>query len=100
MAPGAAAEFVANNRVCVMDASGRVGSSLVDRLLQRGYTVHAAVQSQGGGDDVQRNQNEKLRIFQADPFDYQSVVDALKGCSALFYTFEPARGHAIYDVCP
>ena len=33
--------------VCVMDASGELGSTLVERLLQRGYTVHAVVQSQG-----------------------------------------------------
>jgi nucleoside-diphosphate-sugar epimerase len=28
-----------------MDASGSLGFSLVERLLQRGYTVHAAVQN-------------------------------------------------------
>ena len=33
--------------VCVMDASGHLGFSLVQRLLQRGYTVHASVQSYG-----------------------------------------------------
>ncbi|KAE8077502.1 hypothetical protein FH972_016061 [Carpinus fangiana] len=31
--------------VCVLDASGRLGSSLVQHLLHRGYTVHAAVQN-------------------------------------------------------
>ena len=36
-----------SNTVCVMDASGRLGSTLVERLLQRGYTVHAAVQHHG-----------------------------------------------------
>ena len=33
--------------VCVMDASGRLGSSIVHRLLQRGYSVHAALQNHG-----------------------------------------------------
>ncbi|KAL2921448.1 Cinnamoyl-CoA reductase-like SNL6 [Bienertia sinuspersici] len=32
-------------KVCVMDASGSLGSSLVNTLLQRGYFVHAAIQS-------------------------------------------------------
>ncbi|KAM1029878.1 hypothetical protein ACFX14_042362 [Malus domestica] len=31
--------------VCVMDASGRLGSTLVHRLLHRGYAVHAALQT-------------------------------------------------------
>lgn len=36
-----------SNKVCVMDAAGHLGSGLVERLLRRGYTVHAAVQKQG-----------------------------------------------------
>lgn len=35
------------NTVCVMDASGQLGTTLVQRLLQRGYTVHASVQTHG-----------------------------------------------------
>lgn len=34
-----------SNTVCVMDASTRLGSSLVKRLLTNGYTVHAATQN-------------------------------------------------------
>lgn len=33
--------------VCVMDASGHLGTTLVQRLLNMGYTVHAAVQNHG-----------------------------------------------------
>ena len=36
-----------SNTVCVMDASGLLGSTLVRRLLHRGYIVHAAVQPHG-----------------------------------------------------
>ncbi|KAK9275728.1 hypothetical protein L1049_022996 [Liquidambar formosana] len=87
------------NTVCVMDASGRLGSSLVERLLQRGYTVHAAVQNHG---DVQSFNglscdNKKLKIFHSDPFDYHSIIGALRGCSGLFYTFEPPQDQPIYD---
>ncbi|KAA3469238.1 cinnamoyl-CoA reductase 1-like [Gossypium australe] len=89
-----------HEKVCVMDASGRLGSTLVERLLERGYTVHAAVQ--GHVDDLKLNgvateREKKLKIFYADPFDYQSITDALKGCSGLFYAFEPPQDHPAYD---
>lgn len=42
---------------------------------------------------------KKLRVFPADPLDYHSIMDALKGCSALFYSFEPPSDHPNYDVC-
>lgn len=98
MAPAAAGS------VCVMDASTQLGSSLVERLLRRGYTVHAVVQ--GHGDDhllLSSNrvafENKKLKIFQSDPFDYHSIIDALKGCSGLFYSFQPPLDHPTYDEC-
>ncbi|XVE65311.1 hypothetical protein DITRI_Ditri07aG0170800 [Diplodiscus trichospermus] len=89
-----------HEKVCVMDASGRLGSTLVERLLQRGYTVHAAVQGRHG--DLKFNngvasENKKLKVFHADPFDYQSITDALKGCSGLFYAFEPPEDQPTYD---
>ncbi|KAF5206493.1 Cinnamoyl-coa reductase protein [Thalictrum thalictroides] len=94
MAP---AMFETSKKVCVMDASGYLGSSLVDKLIQRGYTVHAAVQDHG---DLQvlkglSCDKKKLRIFQADPLDYHSIIDALRDCSALFYSFEPPRDQPI-----
>ncbi|KAL3497815.1 hypothetical protein ACH5RR_040547 [Cinchona calisaya] len=99
MAPAAAFHHHGSQTVCVMDASGRLGSTLVERLLKRGYTVHAAVQTQG--DLVSFNEvasdNKNLKIFHSDPFDYHSVIDALKGCSGLFYSFEPPQDHSTYD---
>uniref|UniRef100_A0A2P2KCR3 NAD(P)-binding domain-containing protein n=1 Tax=Rhizophora mucronata TaxID=61149 RepID=A0A2P2KCR3_RHIMU len=96
MAP--AAFYHTTNTVCVMYASGNLGSSLVNRLLQRGYTVHAAVQNHG---DLELSglpaDNKDLKIFYADPFDYKSIVDALSGCSGLFYAFEPPKDHPTYD---
>ncbi|KAJ4829395.1 hypothetical protein Tsubulata_014539 [Turnera subulata] len=96
MAP--AAFHYPSNTVCVMDASGKLGSSLVKKLLQRGYTVHATVQNHG---DLQLSdvacENKKLKIFYADPFDYKSIIDAMRGCSGLFYTFEPPKDQPHYD---
>ncbi|OIW10672.1 hypothetical protein TanjilG_16044 [Lupinus angustifolius] len=84
--------------VCVMDASGQLGFSLVQRLLHRGYTVHASVQKHG--EEMLNGisaDHSKLKIFRSDPFDYHSIVDALKGCSGLFYSFEPPLDHPNYD---
>ncbi|EOY10142.1 NAD(P)-binding Rossmann-fold superfamily protein, putative [Theobroma cacao] len=85
--------------VCVMDASGHLGSALVHLLLHRGYTVHAAVQHHGefqsfGGLPCS---NEKLKVFHADLFDYHSITNALEGCCGLFYCFEPPSDHSTYD---
>ncbi|MCD7463169.1 hypothetical protein HAX54_050085 [Datura stramonium] len=86
------------NTVCVMDASSRLGTKLVKRLLKRGYTVHAAVQYHGEtslkGIECEE---KKLKIFESDPFDYHSILDALKGCSGLFYSFQPPPDYPTYD---
>lgn len=84
-----------SKNVCVMDASGFLGSNLVDALIQRGYTVHAAVQNHG---DLQQHDKKNLRVFQSDPLDYRSIIQAIKGCSALFYSFElPPDQALIFD---
>lgn len=86
-----------------MDASGSLGSELVKSLLQKGYLVHAAVQSHSHGElqnmNVQCNfdNNKNLEIFHADLLDYHSILDTLSGCSTLFYTFEPPVEHPVYD---
>ncbi|KDP39532.1 hypothetical protein JCGZ_02552 [Jatropha curcas] len=98
MAP--AASFNESSKtICVMDASGCLGTNLVLRLLHRGYTVHAAVQNHGNlkyFEELSRN-SKKLRVFYSDPFDYQSIMDALKGCYGLFYSFEPPSDQPNYD---
>lgn len=85
-------------RVCVMDAGGSLGSALVHRLLQRGYFVHAAIHTNV---EIQFGESMKLRVFQTDPLDYHSIVEALEGCCGLFYSFEPPSesesDHPSYD---
>ncbi|KAL8141759.1 hypothetical protein V2J09_014791 [Rumex salicifolius] len=101
MAPASFLPF--SNTVCVMDASGQLGQSVVERLLQRGYCVHAAVQTQGEIAEKLKKMGEsesvkeRLKVFRSDPFDYQSIVDALRGCSALIYSFEPPIDQPFYD---
>ncbi|KAG8381682.1 hypothetical protein BUALT_Bualt06G0146900 [Buddleja alternifolia] len=93
-----------SKRVCVMDASGRLGSALVHRLLHRGYSVHAALHNHHEVESYKRqywsdheNNNSKLRVLDSDPLDYQSIMEALKGCCALFYSFELPSDHPTYD---
>ncbi|XP_068326384.1 cinnamoyl-CoA reductase-like SNL6 [Pyrus communis] len=97
MAPAAASDS-SNRAVCVMDALGHLGTSLAERLLPKGYTVHAALQKHGesrlGGISFDK---KKLKVFNLDPFDYRSILDALKGRSGLFYSFEPPQDQPNYD---
>ncbi|OIT22355.1 PREDICTED: cinnamoyl-CoA reductase-like SNL6 isoform X2 [Nicotiana attenuata] len=89
------------NIICVMDASSRLGTKLVKRLLNRGYTVHAAVQNHGESTlslkGIECDKKKKLKIFESDPFDYHSLLAALKGCSGLFYSFHPPSDYPTYD---
>lgn len=59
-----------------------------------------------GGEEVLASLNgilewenkEKVKVFELDLFDYHSIVDALKGCCGLFYSFQPPLDHSTYDV--
>lgn len=88
-----------SNTICVMGSSTQFGSSLIIRLLEKGFTVHAAIQNHG--DEVELMSicdKKRLKVFCLDLFDYHSIIDALKGCSCLFYSFEPPKDHStIYD---
>ncbi|XP_022881091.1 cinnamoyl-CoA reductase-like SNL6 [Olea europaea var. sylvestris] len=43
------------------------------------------------------NENKKLRVFDLDPLDYHSIMEALKGCYGLFYSFELPSDNPTYD---
>ncbi|XP_022927939.1 cinnamoyl-CoA reductase-like SNL6 [Cucurbita moschata] len=86
-----------NNVVCVMDASTPLGIALVDRLLHLKFTVHAAIHSSISEFMFNGYDNKSLKIFHSDPFDYHSIVDALRGCCGLFYTFDPPRHQPTFD---
>lgn len=90
MAPSSP-QHTCNNAVCVMDASTHLGAALVDRLLRLGFFVHAAVHTNVGEFMFNNgcHNNKKLKIFHSDPFDYVTILDALRGCCGLFYTFDP-----------
>ncbi|CAN6486641.1 unnamed protein product [Victoria cruziana] len=98
MAP--AADPAAPKSVCVMDASGYLGSRIVSHLLRKGYAVHAAVNNGAELEFLQSlavENSKNLTMYSCDPLDYQSIVDAVRGCCGLFYAFEPPHYQPTYD---
>lgn len=97
--------------VCVMDASGPLGHALVDRLLRRGYTVHAATYTHHADQDDQDSESllrqlssscsgdkqQRLKVFRADPFDYHTIAEAVRGCAGLFCMFNTPHDQATCD---
>ncbi|CAI9098605.1 OLC1v1035284C1 [Oldenlandia corymbosa var. corymbosa] len=84
--------------VCVLDASTYVGFWIVQKLLFRGYTVRAAVQNNGEGIIRKKimdlaQTDDRLQTFRVDVLDYQSIVEASKGCCALFCCLDNPDGY-------
>lgn len=104
MCPGAPVAAASDKSVCVMDASGPLGHALVHRLLRRGYTVHAATYDQSLDEEAALlrrcaaagHDEDRLKLFRADPFDYHTIADAVRGCSGLFCMFNT---HEDQDGC-
>lgn len=81
--------------VLVTGANGYVAGRLVEKLLQEGITVHAAVR-----DPENRAKTEpliklaeslpgKLLFFKADLLDEGSYTEAAQGCQVIFHTASP-----------
>ncbi|KAL1820803.1 hypothetical protein ACET3Z_015672 [Daucus carota] len=80
--------------VCVTGASGYIGSSLVMRLLQRGYHVRATVRDPGNEKKVKHlleleNASTNLSLWKADLNEEGSYDDAIQGCEGVFHVATP-----------
>ncbi|KAK9109318.1 hypothetical protein Sjap_017378 [Stephania japonica] len=80
--------------VCVTGGGGYVASWLVKLLLLRGYKVHGTVRDPG--DDGKNghlkkleNAAENLQLFKADVLDFESLCEAIDGCTGVFHTACP-----------
>lgn len=79
--------------VCVTGAGGFIASWLVKLLLERGYNVRGTAREPGDEKNVHlqniEGAKERLKLLKADLLDYDSLLEAINGCSGVFHTASP-----------
>ncbi|KAL8260360.1 hypothetical protein R6Q59_028313 [Mikania micrantha] len=88
--------------VCVTGGSGYIGSWLVRLLLDRGYTVNATVKDLKDEKETKHLEalegaESRLRLFQIDLLDYDSIVAAITGASGVFHLASPCTVDQVHD---
>ncbi|XP_011089281.1 cinnamoyl-CoA reductase 1 [Sesamum indicum] len=88
--------------VCVTGGSGYIGSCLLHLLLHHGYTVHATVKNLE--DEKETNHlramegaESRLRLFQMDLLQYDSIVAAVTGAAGVFHLASPCIVDKVHD---
>ncbi|XP_078446339.1 dihydroflavonol 4-reductase-like [Wolffia australiana] len=80
--------------VCVTGAAGYVGSWLVMRLLEKGYTVRATVRDPGNMKKIRHlldlpDAEKRLTLWKADLAEEGSFDDPIQGCDGVFHVATP-----------
>ncbi|CAL1386479.1 unnamed protein product [Linum trigynum] len=83
-------------RVCVTGGSGFIGSSLVKKLLEKGYTVHATLRNLEDKAKVGLltslpNAETNLVLFEADIYNPDQFQAAINGCEFVFHVAYPLQ---------
>jgi len=79
-----------NNKILVTGADGFIGSHLVEKLIEEGYSVKAfcfynSFNSWGWLDTISNEKLSKVEIFTGDIRDTNGVRTAMKGCDIVFH---------------
>lgn len=88
--------------VCVTGGSGYIGSWLVRLLLDRGYIVNATVKDLKDEKETKHLKSfegaeSRLRLFQIDLLDYESIVAAVTGAAGVFHLASPCTVDEVHD---
>lgn len=88
--------------VCVTGGSGFIGSWLVKSLLDRGYTVHATVRNLNDEKETKHllaleGAESRLRLYQIDLLNYDSIVPAITGAVGVFHLASPCIVDEVKD---
>lgn len=88
--------------VCVTGGSGYIGSWLLRLLLHRGYTVHATVKNLKDENETKHLEalegaESRLRLFQIDLLDYDSIFAAMTGAIGVFHLASPCTVDKVHD---
>ncbi|XP_010915681.1 NADPH HC-toxin reductase 1 [Elaeis guineensis] len=90
------------SEVCVIGASGYLGSWLVKKLLEKGHAVHATLRNSGDESKTRLlkslpGADAQLLLFEADLFEPHSFEAAIQGCEFVFLLAAPAPLNANYS---
>ncbi|KAK1312214.1 Cinnamoyl-CoA reductase 1 [Acorus calamus] len=89
--------------VCVTGASGFIGSWVVRLLLDRGYSVNASVQNLQDPRETDHlksmdgAESSRLRLFQIDLLDYDSISRAVRGADGVIHVASPCIVDRVSD---